>query len=298
MSIHVLVIEPDPDEVLLLQEVLSELDGGPYWSRWTHLECVFATNWRQAEALLERRDAITPIDIALVELDLPDSPPARTFARFQTIASEVPMVLLTSQGDLPAAECRLQEGAQDVLLKSELDCLPVAAAMRRALKRHRLLTAMRALTTRDQNTGLLTRAAFLAALERDREFIIQKGGRILLMLVEPCHAGSSESAQQAEDGVLTAGTDLLEAVEALRMSAGPLDLIGRLGRARLGLAMIEKDAGDLESRGKQLRDVARSARLILGTAIFDAARPVSIEGLLKLAEADLAPWTQAVATVR
>ena len=291
MSIHVLVIEPDPDEILLLQEVLAELDGGPYWTQWTHLEFVVAMNWRQAEDLLARRDAITPIDIALAELDLPDSPPARTFSRFQAIASEIPLVLMSSPEDLPAAERRLQEGAQDVLLKSELDCLPLAAAIRRAMKRHRLLSATRALTSHDPDTGLLTRTAFLAALERDRELAMLKGGRILLALLEPC-GGSVESSERAP------GIDLLEEVEALRMSAGPLDLTGRLGETRLGLAMIEKDLGDLDLRREHLREVARSARLLLGTAIFDAARPVSIDGLLKLAEADLAPRTQAVATVR
>lgn len=298
MSIHVLVIEPDPEEVLLLQEVLTELDGGPYWSRWTHLEFAFATNWSQAEALLERRDAVTPIDIALAELDLPDSTPARTFSRFQTIAPEIPIVLLTSKAELPTAERRLQEGAQDVLLKSELDCFPVAAAIRRALHRHRLLTATRALNSRDQNTGLLTRAAFLAALERDREFLIQKDGRILLVLVEPYQAVSFEAADEGGDPTALAGPDLVEAVEALRKSAGPLDLIGRVGKTQLGLALIEKEMGDLPSRREALIQVARSARLAVGTATFDAAGPVSIDGLLKLAQADLGRQTRAVATVR
>jgi CheY-like chemotaxis protein len=296
MAIRVLVVEPDVDATLFLQDVLTELDGGPYWTHWTHLETVFASNWEEAEALLRPDTGDRCIDVALVELNLPGSPPTETFRRFQQIAADVPMVVLADPAELASAQRLLRDGAQDVLDKSQIDCGPLAQSIRFAIERHRLLRATRALAAADAVTGVMTANAFLSAVGRDRELARHQGGRMLLVFAEPCEGTvgpPNEGTEGAGSGYWSRDLTLLQLVETLRAMSSPLDLLGRLSESRLSLAVVETSGHPLQERWEELQKQGRTHGVLLGAAIFDAKHPVSLEGLLRLAEADLQPRRQA-----
>ena len=70
-------------------------------------------------------------------------------------------MVLADEPDENLANRLLREGAQDVLLKSELECAPLARAIRYAIERQRRASAARASAFVDHLTGVLTRDAFL-----------------------------------------------------------------------------------------------------------------------------------------
>jgi signal transduction histidine kinase len=130
--INVLLIEDNPDDVLLLQETLSE-PGGPRF----HIESM-----DRLTAGLERLAQMDPqekIDVVLLDLSLPDSRGIDTFKSIRRQFPNVPVVLLTGLDNEALALEAVQEGAQDYLIKGGSASDSISRSIRYAIERHRLL---------------------------------------------------------------------------------------------------------------------------------------------------------------
>jgi len=75
-------------------------------------------------------------------------------------ARGAPIVVLADEQDENLANWLLREGAQDVLLKPELECVPLARSLRYAIERQRKFETLRASPFLDELTGVLTPQAF------------------------------------------------------------------------------------------------------------------------------------------
>src|SRR5579863_2656934 len=151
---RVLLIESEPEDVVFLRDVLTEIGEGRYWNNWVNMEILEATSWTQASSILSSE----PVDVILLDLDILDSQGVDTFRRAQLAAPHIPMVLLVGASEEMLGLRLVRDGAQDFLVKKHIDCGPLAHAMRNAIERHRMLTAQRAASTHDTLTGLLNRA--------------------------------------------------------------------------------------------------------------------------------------------
>ncbi|MEI9812863.1 MAG: response regulator [Acidobacteriota bacterium] len=230
MNLRVLVVESEPEEILYLRDVLCELDGSADWRQWTHVEAMYAESWAHAADILNTEH----IDVIVLDLDLDDVQGKETFQRYQALAPQVPAVLLVQEASgLSLAEQLLREGAQDFLIRSQVDCAPLARAIRNAIDRHRLLAATRASSMIDSLTGLLSRDAFLLLAERDRQLATTMHRRQLLILAEP----RAVSDAKAVHGDQELDLDLVVAAEHLRDMAGAADLVARVGLAHLALSV-------------------------------------------------------------
>ena len=74
-------------------------------------------------------------DIAILDLNLPDSLGIQTLARLQEAAPDLPIVVMTGDSDPAVAELALEVGAQDYLVKGETSERTVARAIRYAISR-------------------------------------------------------------------------------------------------------------------------------------------------------------------
>ncbi len=286
MTLRVLVVESEPEEILFLRDVLAELDGGREWSHWTHVETLFADCWAEAASLLETER----VDVIVLDLDLDDVQGKETFRRHQALVPQVPAVLLVQEASgLSLAEQLLREGAQDFLIRKEVDCAPLARAIRNAIDRHRLLAATRATSMVDSLTGLLTRDAFLLLAERDRQLATTMHRRQLLILAEPRTNADARDSNTDQDRDL----DLVVAAENLRKIAGATDLVARVGLAHLAISILDSDQETAEEIWARLHQAAATERLALGAAVYDPQRPLALEQLLTQAAHDLRPVTAA-----
>lgn len=320
----------DSQDMLFLRDVLSELEGREYWSDWVHLETVEAADWKAAEALLQPEPPESaPIDLVLLDLNLYEpvrGPLAASrvearrtaqgteiFRRAKAAAPQVPVILLVDPQDITLAEFLLREGAQDFLLKSQIDCAPLAHAIRNAIERHRYLESARAAGMTDPLTGLLNRPAFLALAERDRQLALATRRRILLAIGEPAREepareepATREEPTNGEDAApegapAAASSDtphglgqerdlaLIRIAEQLRAAAGPTDLIARIGEDRFGVIVCETGPLNWGAAWTRLQTASAAAHLTIGAAEFDPEQPATLDTLLEQAERELAP---------
>jgi signal transduction histidine kinase len=98
---------------------------------------------RLSEAVAEL--AGNAVDAVLLDLSLPDSDGLETFRAARAHAPTTPVVVMTGNGDERLALQAVQEGAQDYLVKGDIDGRLVVRALRHAIERARAEAAERRL---------------------------------------------------------------------------------------------------------------------------------------------------------
>jgi PAS domain S-box-containing protein len=157
---QVLMIEDEPADVLLVKE---NLDPDHYAEfQITHVE-------RLVDGLDKARSQ--KFDVILLDLGLPDSQGLVTFNRMHEQIPDVPVLVLSGKRDEQIAIQSVQAGAQDYLLKDEMNGAILARAIRYAIERQRAQTTWHA---QEQRLQLFTNYS------RDIMLLIrQSDGRVL-----------------------------------------------------------------------------------------------------------------------
>ena len=124
-TVRVLLIEDNPGDARLVREAFRDLKT----SLQVSLEHV--TLLSSALAYLEHQ----AVDAVLLDLTLPDSHGSETFFRLQAQAGQVPIILLTGLDDEELAQTLMRAGAQDFLLKGEVDGNILMRSIRYAIER-------------------------------------------------------------------------------------------------------------------------------------------------------------------
>lgn len=150
-TLKILLVEDNPGDVRLFQEALAE-------SRISNFDLKHCQSF--AEALLCLVDERP--DVAVLDLGLPDAFGIAVVQKARASAAGVPLVVLTSVNDEALALQALQEGAQDYLIKGQLDPNLLARSLRYAMERHRLQIALRNESMIDELTSLYNRRGFLS----------------------------------------------------------------------------------------------------------------------------------------
>ncbi|HBY63182.1 MAG TPA: hypothetical protein DEH78_25450 [Solibacterales bacterium] len=232
-----LVVENDLDDLFLLQEALTEMAESPYWRTWMRdVKPVFADRLDDSLRLL----AENTFDAVLLDLFLPDSTGLHTLLRLRAEAPATPVVVLASAGDEALAISAVREGAQDYLIKSELDCAPLARALRGAVERQRMCESLRRLAFLDPLTSCYNLTGFLALCEHDLAISARLEMSAVLLLVEVASMEFDRSPENARRlNRQHRDTALLEASEILRAVFDRAGAVGRLGRDRFGVVLID-----------------------------------------------------------
>jgi signal transduction histidine kinase len=140
-SIKVLLIEDNPGDARLIQEMLKEAATTQF--ELTHVDRLAAGLGRLGEEMF---------DVVLLDPGLPDSHGLDTFTKTRTQAPDVPVVLLSGLDDESIALEAVRKGAQDYLLKGRVDSHLLTRAVHYAIERHR---AEEALLQRNRELALL-----------------------------------------------------------------------------------------------------------------------------------------------
>jgi two-component system sensor histidine kinase/response regulator len=126
VPIKMLLVEDDLGDTRLFQEMLSETGSVPF-----SLE---VANTLAAALERLRRGGI---DVLLLDLGLPDSSGVSTFTSLHAQIPTLPIIVLTGFGDQSLALKVMQQGAQDYLLKGQVDGNLIWRTIRYAVERQR-----------------------------------------------------------------------------------------------------------------------------------------------------------------
>jgi PAS domain S-box-containing protein len=131
--IHLLLIEDNPGDAGLIREMLAEAKGMSFELEWT-------------ETLSEgiERLALSGIDVVLLDLALTDSTGLETLRRLRAASPYAPVVVvLSGLSDEEISYQAVQEGAQDYLIKGQVDSSLLVRSIRYALERGQEQEALR-----------------------------------------------------------------------------------------------------------------------------------------------------------
>ena len=80
------------------------------------------------------------VDITLLDMGLPDGHGLETVRRAQAAAPNVPLIVLTGLDDEALAAEAMKQGAQDYMIKGQIESRALPRALRHAIERHRMQT--------------------------------------------------------------------------------------------------------------------------------------------------------------
>ena len=122
----VLLVEDNPGDARLIQEMLSEVKVVPIYVQWVDQLTTALKHLAKEE-----------VDVTLLDLSLPDSRGLDTLARLRAEAPLLPIVVVTGLDDEEMALKAVREGAQDYLVKGQVDGNLLVRALRYAIERKR-----------------------------------------------------------------------------------------------------------------------------------------------------------------
>src|SRR6202790_5527535 len=136
-----LLVEDNQGDARLLQEMLNEpsLNG---------TEVAHVTTMSDAESHLGNH----VVDIIVLDLGLPDAQGLEAVRGTHAAAPRLPLVVLTALDDESLAARALQEGAQDYLIKGQIEPRGLLRALRYAIERKNMEEALFAEKERAQVT--------------------------------------------------------------------------------------------------------------------------------------------------
>jgi phosphoserine phosphatase RsbU/P len=123
---RILLVEDDPDDVWVMRNLLGGRSDESV--ELAHVELLSAAIERCAE---------DTFDVILLDLSLPDSQGLETFFTMHAFAGEVPIVVLTGLDDERSAVKAVQAGAQDYLVKGQVNDRLLVRSVRYAIERGR-----------------------------------------------------------------------------------------------------------------------------------------------------------------
>lgn len=127
-SIKVLLIEDDLSVTKKLRKMFAETKSAHF-----NVELEHKKRLSTGLGYLEEEK----VDIVLLDLSLPDSDEPNTFTKINTQAPEVPIVILAGRGKEPLAAKAVKKGAQDYLVRDEMDSSTLKRSVLNAIERKR-----------------------------------------------------------------------------------------------------------------------------------------------------------------
>ncbi len=144
--INIVLVEDNPGDARLIRELLNDVKGGHY--QLSHVD-------RLSKGTEHIKSG--PVDVVLLDLGLPDCSGLDGLTTVKGIAEKVPIVVLTGLDDEAVAVAAVQTGAQDYLVKGQVDGNLLWRSIRYAIERKQLEQKLAFIATHDTLTNLPNR---------------------------------------------------------------------------------------------------------------------------------------------
>ena len=148
-ALRVLSVEDNPGDAILVREMLR--DASPDGFVLENADRLSTA----VECLLDGA-----VDCVLLDLSLPDAEGLEALAQVRTVALDVPIIVLSGRSDEVIAVQAVHEGAQDYLIKGQVDARLLSRSINYAVERKRAEVELAHQAMHDALTALPNRALF------------------------------------------------------------------------------------------------------------------------------------------
>jgi diguanylate cyclase (GGDEF)-like protein len=245
----------------------------------------------RAETMAEARSHLLEgrFDAVLLDLSLPDSRGLATVETATALNPSLPIIVLTGMDDEAMATEAMRKGAQDYLIKGNVDGALLVRSIRYAVERKRAEEAIRALSLEDELTGLANRRGFFTLAEQQFKVARRtKSGLFLLFSDVDGLKATNDRFGHAEGDRL-----IRDAAQILRATFRDSDIVARIGGDEFVVLMIQTDeaaaarflarlGAEIERRNAGERRCPLS--LSVGLTRFDPEAPVPLDELIRRAD--------------
>jgi two-component system cell cycle response regulator len=277
----ILLVEDNEDHVYIFKTFLSA-------DKSISLEPVVAACLDEAINLIRGNH----FDLVLLDLMLPDSKGINTFVKLHYQYPEIPVVVITSLNDSELGIKAAQLGAQDYLIKEEINSDLLRWAILFALGRHGKDENLRKQALIDELSQLYNRRGFISVFQQYLKIAQREGQNLLLIMVDVDGLKSINDTY----GHLEGDRAIIDTGKILKSTFRGCDLVGRTGGDEfvvLAVQASDENAQTLRERlqNKNDQDNSTNANFILSLSVgvtrFDPQVKIAFETLLAKADDDL-----------
>ncbi len=229
-TLRILLIEDNPDDIFLVKEILSQSNG-----QHARFEVEFVKRLQEG---IQRIPAGN-FDVVIFDLSLPDARGMEALVSLEPYCRVVPMVVLTALDDESFALEALAKGAQDYLVKGQVNQSVLLRTIRYAIERHQIRSKIQVISDQlretngrlerlvqlDPLTELLNRRGMQDALSRQARWIERGETDLLALLLD------IDNFKTINDTLGHAVGDVVlkEISQKLKRSLRATDYLGRIG---------------------------------------------------------------------
>jgi signal transduction histidine kinase len=281
-ALQVLLIEDSAGDARLLREMFGREKAGNF--ELTHL-----THMSEAEVHLSKHHA----DIILLDMGLPDGHGIDTLRRAHAMAPGTPLIVLTGMDDEALAAEAMKEGAQDYLIKNQIQTRALPRALRHAIERQHMQTE----NDRIRTHQLQFKDEFLSHVSHELRSPLNAIHQFVAILLDRLPGGSDAEERRLLEIVLR---------NAKQLQAMINDLFEVVG-SRMGKLMIEPQptslADAIADTIDTLEGTATAKRITLSTDVVHPlpsayADPMRLRQILIILVENAIKFTSAKGTVK
>lgn len=273
---RVLLVEDDFQTIRMVHECLSDAS------------CEVVEAGRLSQAL--EHLAADNFDAVVTDLSLPDSRGPETFRIIEARHPDVAIVVLTGSYDESLGIKAMRQGAQDFLLKDQIDPVLLRRSLLYAIERQKVRRELLSLALRDPLTGLYNRRG-LAALAEHQLTLGRRDGRAIVAVsvdVDDFKEINDAHGHDAGDRVLVRVADVLR-----RTFRAP-DVLARIGGDEFVVIATTEHPEAIPMIAARLRAHLRSANhsarrpddisVSIGVSVLDPLVATSLNDVLNAAD--------------
>jgi len=223
--IKLLLIEDDPADTELLRDILSDI-------RHTTVDIVCSNRLSAAFKHLEQGGT----DVILTDLDLPDSHGLGTVVKINEKFLDVPVIVLSGFDHEDLAIESVKSGAQDYLIKGQIDADRLIRSIRYSIERHRLIQELKSVAITDELTGLYNRRGFLVLTRKQLEMAARLNKLLWLIYLD------IDNMKWINDNLGHKEGDeaLIDMADILKQTFRESDIIARIGGDEFAIVALNE----------------------------------------------------------